>query len=633
MTDNKLSTAFVSHPDINLAAQELLENALRVVAAGRFVDGRNLMLTLLTPGPWALAKHGALTRKLAQWLPMVSDWCDTDCPSLGPAPAMTWQEVADLARQEIEQQSMYLTMLDRNYAHGVGQDWTQPLSDYFESGLRSTKDGYHVAFHTFCVHAQGILKMRLDDAFAAMRTHRPAPQLDADMVSFLGGLDNIASLLSSIAPGKASPNAQAISTQEIGHALLAYQRKHRVAGNYVTTFVLQAAMVLSALDGHDADAAHFANALAQTEPHDFAWLPMLRYAPVRALFASGVCAAELGVTDASLATLQQAIASRLQAPAQKGAPKTAFFQDTLESFTAAIAGSSLQGRNIVELPVLGTPERAYAIFTTVRDMEKDWRQARQLVAATGRWPIVTYASGGTGGNFREQLVQADLFSRFYFEEAPNADDISPRAIIAAADNVDVQAFLQKKEQQHGEDWDYAQYIDPALQVTRHYCGQVPTQQELADARVDGEPLTTKYRLNRWLLEWELRHNLSIDLADVRQEWYDNDQGAALLFLPTPNAWDALAYVNWYGTSDFGTEYYIALGRSWQERYGAELFFHSGTELRCFSDKPPGNVDDAWVLAREHSLASPDTLIQPGIAVRHHALGLVNCDRWLLFNSP
>jgi len=478
--------------------------------------------------------------------------------------------------------------------------------------------------------AQGVLAARLRDALNAL--HPPDDvTVEADGGTLFDGGD-ISRWLWAATPAEVAPAAQAISSQEIGRATLEYLHKHRLMHTSASIAVVRVAMALSAIDGHDADAAYFADVLVQLEPNDFSWLCMLHYPQVHALFASGICAARLGVADASVAALMQAVNSRPKAAAPARTANPSYFCDTLESFTAILAASPLHGREIVELPVLDTPERAYAIRASAKDWEREWRQARALVAKTGRWPVVLPCARGSGNSWREAPFDDDLFSRFEFEQVQNVDDVSPRAIIAAADSAGVQAFLQRMEQWHGEHWRYAESVRSKLEVTQHYCGQIPSQQELANAKVDGQPLTTPHRLEKWLLDWELRHDLSIDLADVRQEWHAYDS-VALLFLPSPNPWDALAYISWFGATDYGAENYIALGRSWHKRYGAELFFHSGTEIRCLVTNPPSEVKDAWGLACEHNLAADSTLALPGIAVRHHALGLVDCDRWLLFNQP
>jgi hypothetical protein len=105
-----------------------------------------------------------------------------------------------------------------------------------------------------------------------------------------------------------------------------------------------------------------------------------------------------------------------------------------------------------------------------------------------------------------------------------------------------------------------------------------------------------------------------------------------LFLPCSNGWDALAYIHWYGSYD-GSENYIALGRSWEERFGAELVAHHGTMLQCLVSRPPQTIEEAWPLACEHDLVAECTLALSGISLRDYTRALVGWDRWFLHERP
>ncbi|WP_291467436.1 DUF4253 domain-containing protein [Acidovorax sp.] len=74
-------------------------------------------------------------------------------------------------------------------------------------------------------------------------------------------------------------------------------------------------------------------------------------------------------------------------------------------------------------------------------------------------------------------------------------------------------------------------------------------------------------------------------------------------------------------------------RGWRELHGAELWAHYGTMLEFAVGRPPRDFDTALALAREHDLAAPCTLALPGIALRHHALGLVGHGTWFLHERP
>jgi hypothetical protein len=92
-------------------------------------------------------------------------------------------------------------------------------------------------------------------------------------------------------------------------------------------------------------------------------------------------------------------------------------------------------------------------------------------------------------------------------------------------------------------------------------------------------------------------------------------------------------MHWYGTSDFGAEHYVALGRQWETRHGARLVAHYGTMIQCLVERPPASPIEAWSLACEHDLAAPCTLALPGIPLRDYARALAGWDRWFLHERP
>jgi len=293
-----------------------------------------------------------------------------------------------------------------------------------------------------------------------------------------------------------------------------------------------------------------------------------------------------------------------------------------------LAGSPLEGREIVEVPVLDTGEVAYAIEISSAEVESAWRVARGLLPRTQRWPVATtFWTAVDGSAWTDWALEADFFSRFYYEEAPNPVDVSPRALCALANTINPPEFLALKAARRDEASYFEEMMPHELEETKTRCGSAPTRSELEAAHV-----YTERDLQRFLLDWEDSHGASINPEDFRQQWFEQDP-SALLFLPTYNGWDTLAYMHWYGTSDHGAENYIALGQSWQKKFGAELVAHYGTMLQCLVSRPPTAQQDAWELASEHDLAGPCTLASPCIRLRDYARALVGWDRWFLHERP
>jgi len=305
---------------------------------------------------------------------------------------------------------------------------------------------------------------------------------------------------------------------------------------------------------------------------------------------------------------------------------------SVNELRSALAGTDLYARDIVELPILDTGEVAFAVQISSSEVHTMWRIARSVLHATGRWPVASGCWGGGSSNWRERVLKEDFFSRFYYKETPGTTDVSPRALLRAADSVDVDAFIEELGVRGETYFSLEEALEFEIPATERVCGVRPTEQELRKATLNGHLISTHRELDRWLMYWEAERGLPADRSIGRQPWYEHEC-TALIFLPVSEPWDTLAYLNWYGTSYPGAQYFIALGRRWRQRFGAELVAHFGTMLQCFVFRPPKTLDEAWQLAREHDLAAPCTLALPGISLRHHAVGLIGHDRWFLHERP
>lgn len=303
-----------------------------------------------------------------------------------------------------------------------------------------------------------------------------------------------------------------------------------------------------------------------------------------------------------------------------------------EALREALLGSALGGREVVEIPVLETGATAFAVPINGSEVESAWRESRALLPKTGLWPVASTFWSAGNMPFAQKVIEEDFFNRFYYEEAPNPEDVAPGSLCKRAELVDVQEFLDAKEVEAEEEYGLDEYIESELDEVEGRCGERPDSTEVKRAIVDGRPIRGRYQLERWLHEFEQARGFEADPEASRQDWFTQDP-SVMLFLPTSAGWEALAYLNWYGTSDVGAEHYIALGKSWEERYGAELVAHYGTMLQCLVSRPPESMGEAFPLAREHHLASPCTLDLPCFLLRDYAKALVRWDRWFLHERP
>ena len=102
-------------------------------------------------------------------------------------------------------------------------------------------------------------------------------------------------------------------------------------------------------------------------------------------------------------------------------------------------------------------------------------------------------------------------------------------------------------------------------------------------------------------------------------------------MPVTNGWDTLVHFGLHpGGGALGSVgRLIAVLRSWNERFGAELVANWGTVLQFVVDRPPVTTEQAWPLAVEHIAVAPETIRRAGIPLRHHVHALVGRKTWSL----
>lgn len=281
---------------------------------------------------------------------------------------------------------------------------------------------------------------------------------------------------------------------------------------------------------------------------------------------------------------------------------------------------------IVQLKVLDTSETAYAIEIPIENIEKNWKLVNKLLKSSNMTPVIS-SYWSDCKNFKKTVMEEDIFSRFYFDEAPKAGCVNPKEIIKRSESVDVDSFLKNllnEENKYSalEDLfdDLLEYeLDQSLYFTNNKVTKADIPKEL----------TTRYDLDLWLMKKELL-NGGLGIREHGRVSLYNPDNAYILILPIESTWEALAYINWFGTSDYGSEYYIALGKRWEKEYGAELYCHYGTMLQCVVERPPTDPLLAWELACCHDLIASCTFSH---SVRYYANGLVDNGYWFLHERP
>jgi len=304
----------------------------------------------------------------------------------------------------------------------------------------------------------------------------------------------------------------------------------------------------------------------------------------------------------------------------------------MDHFVEFLAGTALADCEVATVDVDETGSCAYVLNVSSKDVDMLWSVARKLVDVTGRWPVLSVLFLSTHSDWNSAVAEADLFSRFYFNEDTGDGLVAPDQIVQKSEKVDVEAAVKLAYRTQDEYFELDNEIEFQILATQRRYGRAPDKAELLNAVSHIHSDRAKEAIESYLLEWERRHPGEGNPLDGRQDWFYDDP-CALVFLPTPDSWKALAYMHWYGSIGLGSDFHVALHKDWLERYGAELCANHGTMLQFKVRRPPTVFEDAWSLANLHDQISPNSLSAPGITVRHYAAGLIGCDRWFFHERP
>ena len=289
--------------------------------------------------------------------------------------------------------------------------------------------------------------------------------------------------------------------------------------------------------------------------------------------------------------------------------------------------------------IVDTPDgdQALLVEISIDEMLECWNDARAAIADTKRWPVVcsSMLPGGHGVSWTDQFRERDLFSRWSYGQAESDLDVSPKALIARATDLDLDARLDERATKTGEYWSARidKWIEYDVPITEERVGTRPDDAAVRAAALEG-PRDASRAIDRFLYSWERQHGYDV-VPDLRyQTWYEPPEVLALVLLPTNLPWEVHAYEgSLYDMTAYGGEIVIAAAQRWHERWGAEPVALWGTMIQFMVSRRPASPDDAWMLAREHDILAENTLSNPGIPLRDHARALKVLDRWFLHSRP
>lgn len=640
----QLTTLHLNNQRLDSALDELLANARLAAVAGHASEAlAALGLLLQREGAWRLPAHGALVTQVQRLLPLVALLAGQGCPAVGDQDAMDCAQLADWAGQQAGQLLQSLALPGRLQLASAGEGWSPAFLATLAQRQGAAGDPRpHLAFGAFCLDAELVLKARIAQHFGTSNAlSADAPTAD-DLIALGLPEEEVAAMLAQLQSAghiDVAPAAEATDTLAIARAMAGYLRATGFAGGYLVHNIWQASWLLLAAEGRDGDATEVAAAwLAHDAPAAATGLLDLAVVPAAGqLLRAGHLEQAVGVDAQVVSTWRAALATRAvatPAPEQPAAVPPATPTESREAWLARLQGTPLAALDWLALPVPGhagaaSGEIAWAAQVPVPEREALWQVARALVVqGSGRWPVVTTLWSGSTEAPEPEALADDLFMRFPYEQGAARDDVSPRSFIATARGIGADEVLAELAESF-----YPLDEKDQLDAWRGELAAAGVPEE-ACAGFDAawaECAGDRLRFERWLAALEEAHGAA-DPERGRQERFDPDN-AWLVLLPTPHSEEALAYLHWYGMERGRADGFIALLRRWREQHGAELWAHYGTMLEFTVRQPPQDFDSALALAREHDLAAPCTLALPGIALRHHALGLVGHGTWFLHERP
>ncbi len=250
---------------------------------------------------------------------------------------------------------------------------------------------------------------------------------------------------------------------------------------------------------------------------------------------------------------------------------------------------------IIEIKIPETEKTALAMEINIDNKIEAWKIMRNIFPQTQLYPVIVACWLGKTANWTNDIIEADLFCRFGYQQEPVDNQSKNKGIqelIAEVDKINIQDFLNKK-----------------IEIS-----------------------SAEFHEKLALLEKQHPQHLLINLSYL--QWYEPiDQPLALLLLPVQNSWEILAYLHWYGAEYLGSDKVMSLLKYWHEQYQIELVCHYVTMLQLTVKNKPKTFKEALQLAIEQETIAPCTTMLPGISLEDHACALLKSDFWFLHERP
>ncbi len=315
--------------------------------------------------------------------------------------------------------------------------------------------------------------------------------------------------------------------------------------------------------------------------------------------------------------------------------------DNETDLRAILNKTALASAPVARINIPNTPESAFVVRIAATDPLHSWAVMRELVAQTGRWPVL-FTLWGRTDTWKEtvSLVEEVFSNRFEFGQElmrTKGRGDRPADILAASITVDVESKLQEIDRRCGEFDDLEEILPIYLEETRDRFGTAPEVGEPVSFLLS-EKIHSRAELQRWLFNWERQHcadALAIGEGELDYlQWFDSDSPSlVLLLMPSDRHWEIPAYLSWFASDSASSELVVALMREWHLRYGTELVAHHGTMLELTTSRLPSSPEEAFHLAWQQETIAQSTTSPAGVSLRDHARAMLKTNRWFLHARP
>lgn len=269
-----------------------------------------------------------------------------------------------------------------------------------------------------------------------------------------------------------------------------------------------------------------------------------------------------------------------------------------------------------------------------------WQFAHELMVKTNRYPVLVMEWGLIHDDDWENFVERGVYEGEDFDG--DRVGLSARDIAKGAENVDLPAILRAIAIEYGANVEEFLEYECGIEDKGLIAELVASFEESAnDDNGDGddEDNIDFIALAKRAFAHEVATHGKPDASPEYLTWHlpssnpNSYDEAYLLLLPTQNAWEVPAYVNFYGAGSYGTEVLIAQLKQWHEQYGMQVHWALGTMMNITVEKRPSTEEEAVELAYIQHLLAPSTYAPSGFSMSEYAMTLMQSDKWFLHERP